>query len=185
MSCSLVRAMRSSSSVMRKLLKCRARAMSFGVACSTFSNKVDIYMTDSLCTASGIRIEQPSSEHRVTSMNNVLMEVARWIGKSWPRTLFHGLIFFFSGTILSCGLHTCPSKCHQLHDHSKIKCEFIMDSKCLDGHRNTYKCHEQPRLTCSQCEREKKLAETKKQKALELQQKRDAEQLDIPISWQC
>ena len=53
-----------------------------------------------------------------------------------------------------------------------------MDSKCPNGHQKSYKCHEQPPLTCSECERERKLAERKKQAALKLQQKRDAEQLE-------
>ena len=57
-----------------------------------------------------------------------------------------------------------------------MKCEFIMDSKCPNGHQKSYKCHEQPPLTCSECER--KFAERKKQAALNLQQKRDAEQLE-------
>ncbi|KAF8531244.1 P-loop containing nucleoside triphosphate hydrolase protein [Gautieria morchelliformis] len=82
------------------------------------------------------------------------------------------------GTMLSCGLHPCPSKCHQLYDHSKMKCEFVIDSSCPAGHRKSYRCHEQPDFTCTKCERDKKQAEIKKQKALDRQRKRDAEQLE-------
>ncbi|KAJ7791646.1 P-loop containing nucleoside triphosphate hydrolase protein [Mycena olivaceomarginata] len=68
------------------------------------------------------------------------------------------------GTILNCDLHRCPSKCHQLSDHSKMDCMHIMQSKCQNGHQH-------------KCEREAKLAEEKRQKEFALQQKRDAAQL--------
>jgi hypothetical protein len=88
------------------------------------------------------------------------------------------LTFLVSGAMLSCSLHPCPSKCHQLYDHSKMKCEFVIQSICPAGHPRSYRCHEQQPFTCSKCERDKRLAEIKKQKALDLQRKRDAEQLE-------
>ncbi|KAF7355553.1 hypothetical protein MSAN_01472400 [Mycena sanguinolenta] len=81
------------------------------------------------------------------------------------------------GTILNCGLHQCPSKCHQLSDHSKMKCLHIMRSKCQNGHQQSWKCHQRAPAACAKCERETKLAEEKRQKEFALQQKRDAAQL--------
>ncbi|KAJ7241901.1 P-loop containing nucleoside triphosphate hydrolase protein [Mycena haematopus] len=81
------------------------------------------------------------------------------------------------GTILNCGLHPCPSKCHQLSDHSKMECLHIMQSKCQNGHPQSWKCHRRAPVACSKCEREAKLAEEKRQREFALQQKRDAAQL--------
>ncbi|KAJ7756425.1 P-loop containing nucleoside triphosphate hydrolase protein [Mycena maculata] len=82
------------------------------------------------------------------------------------------------GTILNCGLHPCPSKCHQLSDHSRMECSYIVQSKCpLKGHPQSWKCHRRAPATCGKCDREAKLAEEKRQKEFALQQKRDAAQL--------
>ncbi|KAJ7475848.1 P-loop containing nucleoside triphosphate hydrolase protein [Mycena latifolia] len=81
------------------------------------------------------------------------------------------------GTILNCGVHPCPSKCHQISDHSKMECLQIMQSKCSKGHLQSWKCHKRAPATCGKCEREAQLAEEKRQKEFALQQKRDAAQL--------
>ncbi|KAL0570783.1 hypothetical protein V5O48_011177 [Marasmius crinis-equi] len=81
------------------------------------------------------------------------------------------------GTRLSCGLHDCPSKCHQLADHSKMKCCVVMKHTCPQGHNQPYKCHQNPPLNCRKCEHEAKMAQKKQEEALAQQQKRDAEQL--------
>jgi len=81
-----------------------------------------------------------------------------------------------SGTQLSCGIHTCQSKCHQISDHSKMLCEQVMTANCPNGHAQTWKCHETQPLTCRLCERDAKRAVEKAQKDFELQKKRDAEQ---------
>ncbi|KAJ6576427.1 P-loop containing nucleoside triphosphate hydrolase protein [Mycena vulgaris] len=81
------------------------------------------------------------------------------------------------GTILNCGVHPCPSKCHQISDHSKMECLHIMQSKCPKGHLQSWKCHKGTPPTCDKCDREAKLAEEKRQKEFALQQKRDAAQL--------
>ncbi|KAJ7707708.1 P-loop containing nucleoside triphosphate hydrolase protein [Mycena rosella] len=81
------------------------------------------------------------------------------------------------GTILNCGVHPCPSKCHQLSDHSKMECPYIMQSKCPKGHPQSWKCHKRAPATCDKCDREARLAEEKRQKEFALQQKRDADQL--------
>ena len=59
-----------------------------------------------------------------------------------------------STVILNCGLHTCPSKCHQLYDHSKMPCQYIRrDMRCSNGHVQTWRCHEILPSTCIRCER--------------------------------
>ncbi|KAF8877921.1 hypothetical protein BD779DRAFT_1803847 [Infundibulicybe gibba] len=81
------------------------------------------------------------------------------------------------GTKLNCGLHDCPSKCHQIYDHSKMPCEFLMQSKCDQGHNKTWKCNKSPPLTCLKCEGEARLREKKAKEAIQLQQQREVEEL--------
>jgi len=83
-----------------------------------------------------------------------------------------------SGTMLSCGLHACPSKCHYLADHSKMPCDNVMRSKCPKGHSQSWKCHQNVPAACSKCDREAKLEKEKQAQEFALQQKRDAEQLE-------
>ncbi|CAL1701681.1 unnamed protein product [Somion occarium] len=79
-------------------------------------------------------------------------------------------------TMLSCNVHRCPSKCHQLSDHSKMSCEVVMFSNCTKGHSQQWKCHKGPPLTCCKCEREAKLAEKQRQADFARQEKLDVEQ---------
>ncbi|KAJ6619752.1 P-loop containing nucleoside triphosphate hydrolase protein [Mycena sp. CBHHK59/15] len=81
------------------------------------------------------------------------------------------------GTMLNCGIHPCPSKCHQLSDHSKMACQHIVESKCPKGHQQSWKCHKNAPATCDKCDREAKLAQEKREKDFLLQEKRDAEQV--------
>ena len=81
-----------------------------------------------------------------------------------------------SGAVLNCGIHSCPSKCHQISDHSKMSCEHVMTSNCTNGHALTWKCHQTQPLICRICERDAKRAAEKLRKDFELQKKRDAEQ---------
>ncbi|KAJ7773271.1 P-loop containing nucleoside triphosphate hydrolase protein [Mycena metata] len=82
------------------------------------------------------------------------------------------------GTILNCGVHSCPSKCHQISDHSKMECNQIIQSKCPKGHPQQWKCCKGSPVTCGKCEYEARRAEEKRKKEFELQQKRDAAQLE-------
>jgi hypothetical protein len=88
---------------------------------------------------------------------------------------YSNCLCFSSGTKLSCGVHSCPSKCHQLSDHSKMECNHIMYSNCPQGHAQQWKCHKGQPSACATCDREKKIAEKKKQAEFALQEKRDAE----------
>ncbi|KAL4256309.1 CbxX/CfxQ family protein [Pleurotus pulmonarius] len=82
------------------------------------------------------------------------------------------------GSKLSCGLHTCPSKCHQLVDHSKMECLQIMTTQCPNGkHTVRYKCHQGPPPNCRKCEQDVKRREQKAQQDFDLKQKQEAEQL--------
>jgi hypothetical protein len=78
-----------------------------------------------------------------------------------------------STVMLSCGLHTCPLKCHQLYDHSEMLCQRIPEIKCPNGHTQSGKCQEIPPPVCLKCERDI-LAKEKKANATEL---RDATEL--------
>ncbi|KAJ7035052.1 P-loop containing nucleoside triphosphate hydrolase protein [Mycena alexandri] len=82
------------------------------------------------------------------------------------------------GTVLNCGVHSCPSKCHQISDHSKMECNHIMQSKCPKGHPQSWMCCKGIPVTCGKCEHEARRAEEKRKKEFELQQKRDAAQLE-------
>ncbi|KAL0566042.1 calcium channel protein [Marasmius crinis-equi] len=81
------------------------------------------------------------------------------------------------GTRLSCGLHDCPSKCHQLADHSKMKCNGLIKRTCPQGHDQSHKCHQKAPSNCRKCEEEAKMAHKKQEEALAKQQKREAEEL--------
>ncbi|KAH6712371.1 NFX1-type zinc finger-containing protein 1 [Leptodontidium sp. MPI-SDFR-AT-0119] len=77
------------------------------------------------------------------------------------------------GTLLACGIHKCPSSCHQIFDHSKMKCNATMKQKCPSGHNQSWACHQGTPKSCQTCERERKLAEKKARKALEDQLRRE------------
>ncbi len=78
--------------------------------------------------------------------------------------------------MLSCGVHPCPSKCHQLSDHSKMKCEAVMRSRCPNSHSQEFVCGDGLPTSCTKCERERKLAEKKQKEELAETQRREAEQ---------
>lgn len=82
----------------------------------------------------------------------------------------------FSGADLDCKLHKCPSKCHQLNDHSKLRCEQLAYCKCDKGHNNSYLCYKGLPFICHACEKERKRAEKLQKEVFALKQKRDQEQ---------
>ena len=81
-----------------------------------------------------------------------------------------------SGTMLSCGIHICPSKCHQLIDHSKMRCEVKVPSTCPNGHPRSSRCSDGPPKNCAKCDREAKLAKQKQEREAAAKQRREAEQ---------
>ncbi|KAA1473256.1 P-loop containing nucleoside triphosphate hydrolase protein [Dentipellis sp. KUC8613] len=82
------------------------------------------------------------------------------------------------GVVLHCGIHTCPSRCHRISDHSKMPCQAPMKDKCANGHVRNWKCEDGSPVSCLKCDRQTKLAEIKRKKDFELQQRRDAEQAE-------
>ncbi|KAG1894709.1 P-loop containing nucleoside triphosphate hydrolase protein [Suillus fuscotomentosus] len=81
------------------------------------------------------------------------------------------------GTMLSCNVHPCPSKCHQLSDHSKVPCQQPLFGKCGAGvHKVSWKCHKGPSLKCTPCEKDAERTTKQLLRDAVLQEKRDAEQ---------
>lgn len=54
-----------------------------------------------------------------------------------------------------------------------MTCEAVMEDACPNNHKRTYRCHQPPPSTCSKCQKAAELADKKKQKDFERQQKRD------------
>jgi hypothetical protein len=80
-----------------------------------------------------------------------------------------------SGTMLNCGLHKCPQYCHQLHDHSKMPCERIVESKCAKGHKLRRKCH-QSQSPCRTCELDDERRKREIELDFDIQTRRDEAQ---------
>ena len=83
-----------------------------------------------------------------------------------------------SGTMLSCGLHLCPQRCHQLHDHSKMPCDHVLHSKCPKGHAESWRCQNKRPVSCRKCDQEAAMLKRKQQKEFERKQKEDAESVE-------
>ena len=79
------------------------------------------------------------------------------------------------GAMLNCGVHQCPQKCHQLHDHSKMACEHVLNATCQKGHVRRWRCYSAPPVACPKCEQEARDFERKMNKAFEDQRRRDRE----------
>lgn len=80
-----------------------------------------------------------------------------------------------SGVQLSCGVHECPSRCHQLADHSKMPCYKIVDWVCPRSHRSSQPCF-QINGACRVCNEEDRAKEQKRQRDLELESERERRQ---------
>ncbi|KAL6234576.1 hypothetical protein BDW75DRAFT_251397 [Aspergillus navahoensis] len=74
------------------------------------------------------------------------------------------------GTKLNCGLHDCPHKCHQLSDHSQMKCRKVIEWTCTRDHRTTSPCF-QRQVSCRRCAEEDKERERRRQRDMELELK--------------
>lgn len=100
------------------------------------------------------------------------MEDARIPGKLGSPVDLHALTEVSqSGTMLSCGIHPCPQHCHQLHDHSKMLCKHVMESRCERGHLQKRKCHTNQPKACRTCELDEKRRQKKLQAELDRQAK--------------
>lgn len=78
------------------------------------------------------------------------------------------------GAMVRCGVHRCPSLCHQLKDHSQMQCKVLVKSKCSKSHEINRRCHDIAATTCRRCEAEAKLEAKKRQRDYDLDQEREA-----------
>jgi flagellar biosynthesis GTPase FlhF len=85
------------------------------------------------------------------------------------------LTSYFSGVKLRCGIHECPSRCHQLVDHSKMTCTRIVEWTCSRGHRSSQACA-QIKGACRFCNEEDRAKERKRQRNLKLEAERERRQ---------
>lgn len=68
-----------------------------------------------------------------------------------------------SRVMLSCGKHRCPEKCHQLVDHSRVRCLATAETQCVRKHRTRRPCW-QTAQCCSKCERDADLQKLRQKK---------------------
>lgn len=131
----------------------------------------------SLSSVNATRTRPPSSKQQPTLISSAQTEVAPGPGELSTISHHSRTHVPLSGILLSCGSHGCPSRCHQIVDHSKKRCENVMRTSCANGHPQTWKCHQGRHAACNQCERDKKAAEEQRLREYELQQQREAAQL--------
>ncbi|KAJ7756428.1 P-loop containing nucleoside triphosphate hydrolase protein [Mycena maculata] len=85
------------------------------------------------------------------------------------------------GALLKCG-HPCPSKCHQIVDHSKMPCRQSITWKCEKGHDQSQECrlYSKSPNRCNKCANDAKKAQAKSKREaeqFERKQRQEAEQL--------
>ena len=80
------------------------------------------------------------------------------------------------GAQLSCNVHVCPQRCHQLVDHSKVQCKVIIQSTCPRNHRLSNKCFQASTTRCRACEAEDRRSEERRQRNHDLDVQRAANQ---------
>ncbi|KAJ3985164.1 P-loop containing nucleoside triphosphate hydrolase protein [Lentinula detonsa] len=82
------------------------------------------------------------------------------------------------GSLLSCGVHPCPMKCHRVANHSSMLCSVFIEAHCPNGHDQSRRCSDPPSRACKQCDKLSKLARAQQAKELESRQKRQQEEED-------
>ncbi|KAJ5117791.1 P-loop containing nucleoside triphosphate hydrolase protein [Penicillium atrosanguineum] len=81
------------------------------------------------------------------------------------------------GIVLKCGVHDCPSRCHQLSDHSQMECRKIVDLQCSREHRRTVPCS-QTNNACRSCLREDQAQQRRRERDAMLDIKRQKKQYE-------
>ncbi|GAD99219.1 conserved hypothetical protein [Paecilomyces variotii No. 5] len=79
------------------------------------------------------------------------------------------------GVKLSCGIHECPSRCHQLVDHSKMICTKIVKWNCPRGHTLSVPCSK-IKGACRFCTEEDVIRERKRERDQKLETERQKKQ---------
>ncbi|QSZ31391.1 hypothetical protein DSL72_000956 [Monilinia vaccinii-corymbosi] len=78
------------------------------------------------------------------------------------------------GVLLNCKIHHCPSRCHQIFDHSKMLCSAVIQQRCSNGHTIKSECHKGFSSTsCPKCEKERRETAEQARKDLDEQSRRD------------
>ncbi|KAF2127934.1 P-loop containing nucleoside triphosphate hydrolase protein [Dothidotthia symphoricarpi CBS 119687] len=81
------------------------------------------------------------------------------------------------GKMLNCNIHTCPHRCHQLQDHSKMKCETIIWFSCPKDHKTSRRCYDKAAAAvCRKCDADARALEKRRQRDYKLDQDRQAKQ---------
>ena len=80
-----------------------------------------------------------------------------------------------SEALLGCKMHHCPLKCHQDSDHSWVRCDFPLSTRCAKGHTRKRKCHEGPPGFCLKCAQELLAAEEVKSNQARQREQRETE----------
>ncbi|EFI27390.1 CbxX/CfqX family protein [Coprinopsis cinerea okayama7 len=78
--------------------------------------------------------------------------------------------------MLNCNIHKCPSKCHHLSDHSKIKCDMMVPLQCPRGHKLARKCFDTLVPDCKSCKRLDAVLLKKAQDDLKEKERREQEE---------
>jgi hypothetical protein len=134
-------------------------------------------MKDSLSNVNATQIERPSSNQSLNLRLTVLVAGARshgeYFGVWHPSFHAHPV---YSNTMLNCGIHPCPLKCHQISDHSRMRCPHPYSGHCDAGrHTLKWECHESKPDTCPFCAKEEAHKE-KRRRELELKQRQQEEE---------
>ncbi|EED23738.1 conserved hypothetical protein [Talaromyces stipitatus ATCC 10500] len=79
------------------------------------------------------------------------------------------------GVKLSCGIHECPSKCHQLVDHSKMICKKVVKWNCPRGHTSSLPCS-MVKGACRFCTQEDTIKKRKHERDQKLEAERQRKQ---------
>lgn len=70
----------------------------------------------------------------------------------------------------------CPQKCHQLFDHSKMPCAYILESQCSKGHKLRWECNKGGPQPCRKCAAEAAIKEKRQRRDQALDAKREEKQ---------
>ena len=80
--------------------------------------------------------------------------------------------------MLNCNIHKCPKKCHNLADHSKMKCTVLVPLQCPRGHDLARECHETSTPDCKTCKRLDKVLLKKAQDDLREKKRQEKEETE-------
>lgn len=81
-----------------------------------------------------------------------------------------------SNAILSCGVHTCPQRCHQLSDHTKMQCDRIVKAQCSQGHVLSWRCSDGSPSICDVCDWKRRADEKRQEQEFERERTRQVRQ---------